>query len=154
MAHRKLQEEVVVYLQPHGQFELQQRERVLLCRPIGAFNLAGAMAYEAEFSRRIAGLSQAPWGIVEIATEFEAAGPEVLARFRSQFEWCIANGCAFLAVVMEGGFKQYLASRVFAGLPFQGVHFCESEEEAIDWVRGRLAALDGSPLSEEQASSV
>ncbi|MGY3857794.1 MULTISPECIES: hypothetical protein [Aeromonas] len=141
-----------MYLQPHGQFELQQRERVLLCRPIGAFNLAGAMAYEAEFSRRIASLSQAPWGIVEIATEFEAAGPDVLARFRSQFGWCAANGCAFLAVVMAGGFKQYLAERVFAGLPFQGVHFCESEEEAMNWVREQLAALDGRLRVEEPVS--
>lgn len=143
-----------MYLQPHGQFELQQRERVLICRPIGAFNLAGAMAYEAEFSRRIASLSQAPWGIVEDATEFEAAGPEVLAHFRRQFGWCAANGCAFLAVVMAGRFKQYLAEQIFSGLPFQAVHFCESEEDAMSWVREQLAALDGRSSPEEQFSSV
>lgn len=143
--YRKTQEEVVVLLQPHGQFELQQKGRVLLCRPIGPFNLAGAMAYEAEFGQLIEELSGAPWGIVEVATEFEAAGPEVLARFRRQFDWCAAHGCAFLAVVMVGHFKQYLADQVFGGLPFQGLHYCDSESEAIDWVEGQLAALSLVP---------
>jgi len=71
-----------VHLQPHGHFEMQRQGQVLICRPSGPFNLAGAMAYEAAFSQQIAGLRDAPWGIVEVATEFEAAGPEVLARFR------------------------------------------------------------------------
>lgn len=130
-----------MHLQPHGQFELQQKGRVLLCRPSGPFNLAGAMAYEADFQRQIASLQGVPWGIVEVATEFEAAGPEVLARFRRQFGWCAAHGCAVLAVVMKGHFKQYLADRVFADLPFQAVYYCECEAEALDWVEGQLAAL-------------
>ena len=81
-----------MHLQPHGHFEMQRQGQVLICRPSGPFNLAGAMAYEAAFSQQIAGLRDAPWGIVEVATEFEAAGPEVLARFRRQFGWCTANG--------------------------------------------------------------
>nr|WP_050717701.1 hypothetical protein [Aeromonas tecta] len=131
-----------MYLQPHGQFVMQQRGQVLLCRPMGPFNLAGAMAYEADFLRQIASLRSAPWGIVEVATEFEAAGPEVLARFRRQFDWCAANGCAFLAVVMQGHFKQYLADQVFGGLPFQALHYCASETEAIDWVERQLATMN------------
>ena len=102
-----------------------------------------AMAYEAAFSQQIAGLRDAPWGIVEVATEFEAAGPEVLARFRRQFGWCTANGCAFLAV---GGFKRYLADQVFSELPFNTVRYFEQEAAAIHWLGGQLGG-DVTPVS-------
>ncbi|MDL5382642.1 hypothetical protein ACTG2N_12530 [Aeromonas hydrophila] len=128
-------------LQPHGHFEMQRRGQVLICRPSGPFNLAGAMAYEAQFNQQIASLRDAPWGIVEVATEFEAAGPEVLARFRRQFGWCASNGCAFLAVVLAGSFKQYLADQVFSGLPFQGVRYFEQTDEALLWLERQLAGL-------------
>ena len=70
-------------MQPHGQFDMERRGQMLICRSSGPFNLAGAMAYEAGFRRELAGLMDRPWGIVEVATEFEAAGPEVLARVHS-----------------------------------------------------------------------
>lgn len=133
-------------LQPHGHFEMQRRGQVLICQPSGPFNLAGAIAYEAAFSRQIAELRDAPWGIVEVATEFEAAGPEVLARFRRQFGWCAANGCAFLAVVLAGSFKQYLADQVFSELPFQAIRYFEQADEALCWLELRLAA-DPAPLT-------
>ena len=95
-------------MQPHGQFEMERRGQMMICRPSGPFNLAGAAAYEAHFARELTGLAAHPWGIVEVATEFEAAGPEVLIRFRRQFGWCAENGCLFLAVVLSGGFKRYL----------------------------------------------
>ncbi|KFN18182.1 hypothetical protein [Aeromonas bestiarum] len=133
-------------LQPHGHFEMQRRGQVLICQPSGPFNLAGAMAYEAAFSRQIAELCDAPWGIVEVATEFEAAGPEVLARFRRQFGWCAVNGCAFLAVVLAGSFKQYLADQIFSELPFQAIRYFEQTDEALCWLEQRLAA-DPVPLT-------
>nr|WP_277604374.1 hypothetical protein [Aeromonas sp. MR19] len=125
---------------------MQRRGQVLICQPSGPFNLAGAIAYEAAFSRQIAELRDAPWGIVEVATEFEAAGPEVLARFRRQFGWCAANGCAFLAVVLAGSFKQYLADQVFSELPFQAIRYFEQADEALCWLEQRLAA-DPAPLT-------
>jgi len=125
---------------------MQRRGQVLICQPSGPFNLAGAMAYEAAFSRQIAELRDAPWGIVEVATEFEAAGPEVLARFRRQFGWCAVNGCAFLAVVLAGSFKQYLADQVFSELPFQAIRYFEQTDEALCWLEQRLAA-DPVPLT-------
>ena len=106
-------------MQAHGHFEMQRQGQLLICRPSGPFNLAGAMAYEGKFSQQISCLQGAPGGIVEVATEFEAAGPEVLARFRRQFNWCATHGCAFLAVVMIGDFKRYLADHVFSELPFR-----------------------------------
>ena len=133
-------------LQPHGHFEMQRRGQVLICQPSGPFNLAGAIAYEAAFSRQIAELRDAPWGIVEVATEFEAAGPEVLARFRRQFGWCAVNGCAFLAVVLAGSFKQYLADQIFSELPFQAIRYFEQADEALCWLEQRLAA-DPAPLT-------
>lgn len=133
-------------LQPHGHFEMQRRGQVLICQPSGPFNLAGAMAYEAAFSRQIAELRDAPWGIVEVATEFEAAGPEVLARFRRQFGWCAVNGCAFLAVVLAGSFKQYLADQIFSELPFQAIRYFEQTDEALCWLEQQLAA-DPVPLT-------
>jgi hypothetical protein len=125
---------------------MQRRGQVLICQPSGPFNLAGAMAYEAAFSRQIAELRDAPWGIVEVATEFEAAGPEVLARFRRQFGWCAVNGCAFLAVVLAGSFKQYLADQIFSELPFQAIRYFEQTDEALCWLEQRLAA-DPVPLT-------
>ncbi len=92
-------------MQPHGQFDMERRGQMLICRPSGPFNLAGAMAYEARFRHELVGLMDGPWGIVEVATEFEAAGPEVLARFRRQFGWCAESGCQFLAVVFVGGLQ-------------------------------------------------
>lgn len=139
-------EEGDVHLQPHGHFEMQRQGQVLICRPSGPFNLAGAMAYEAAFSQQIAGLRDAPWGIVEVATEFEAAGPEALARFRRQFGWCAANGCAFLAVVVVGGFKRYLADQVFSDLPFRAVGYFEQEAAAIRWLGEQLGG-DVTPVS-------
>jgi len=136
-----------VQLQPHGHFEMRRLGQVLICRPSGPFNLAGAMAYEAAFSQQIAELRDAPWGIVEVATEFEAAGPEVLARFRRQFDWCAAHGCAFLAVVVVGGFKRYLADRVFSELPFRAVRYFEQEEAAIHWLREQLGTPHGDATS-------
>jgi len=81
-----------------------------------------------------------PWGIVEVATEFEAAGPEVLARFRRQFGWCAGSGCQFLAVVLAGGFKRYLADNIFKDLPFRAVRYFEQEAAAIQWLGEQLTA--------------
>ena len=139
-------EEGDVHLQPHGHFEMQRQGQVLICRPSGPFNLAGAMAYEAGFRHELAGLVDRPWGIVEVATEFEAAGPEVLARFRRQFNWCATHGCAFLAVVMIGDFKRYLADHVFSELPFQEVRYFEEEAQAIHWLTQRLEGLQGKEI--------
>jgi hypothetical protein len=130
-------------VQAHGHFEMQRQGQLLICRPSGPFNLAGAMAYEGKFSQQISRLQGAPWGIVEVATEFEAAGPEVLARFRRQFNWCATHGCAFLAVVMIGDFKRYLADHVFSELPFQEVRYFEEEAQAIHWLTQRLEGLQG-----------
>lgn len=104
------------------------------------------MAYEGKFSQQISRLQGAPWGIVEVATEFEAAGPEVLARFRRQFNWCATHGCAFLAVVMIGDFKRYLADHVFSELPFQEVRYFEEEAQAIHWLTQRLEGLQGKEI--------
>ncbi|ELI6430774.1 hypothetical protein OB948_20875 [Aeromonas salmonicida] len=127
-------------LQAHGHFKMQRQGQVLICQPSGPFNLMGAMAYESAFSQQFAQLRDAPWGIVEVATEFEAAGPEVLARFRRQFGWCAANGCAFLAVVLAGNFKQYLADQIFHDLPFQEVRYFGQTDEALHWLKQQLAA--------------
>ena len=125
-------------MQPHGQFDMERRGQMLICRPRGPFNLAGAMAYEAGFRHALAGLEDRPWGIVEVATEFEAAGPEVLARFRRQFGWCAESGCQFLAVVLVGGFKRYLADNIFKDLPFRAVRYFEQEAAAIQWLGEQL----------------
>ncbi|ARW84936.1 hypothetical protein [Aeromonas salmonicida] len=127
-------------LQAHGHFKMQRQGQVLICQPSGPFNLMGAMAYESAFSQQFAQLRDAPWGIVEVATEFEAAGPEVLARFRRQFGWCAANGCAFLAVVLAGSFKQYLADQIFHDLPFQEVRYFGQTDEALHWLKQQLDA--------------
>ncbi|MEZ6961977.1 MULTISPECIES: hypothetical protein [unclassified Aeromonas] len=126
-------------MQPHGKFAMERRGQMLICRPSGAFNLAGAMAYEARFRDVLAELQGGPWGIVEVITEFEAAGPEVLHRFHRQFDWCAGSGCQYLAVVLSGGFKRYLADQVFAGVPFRAVHYCECEQAAITWLEAQLA---------------
>lgn len=125
-------------MQPHGQFDMERRGQMLICRPSGPFNLAGAMAYEAGFRHALAGLVDRPWEIVEVATEFEAAGPEVLARFRRQFGWCAESGCQFLAVVLVGGFKRYLADNIFKDLPFRAVRYFEQEAAAIQWLGEQL----------------
>ena len=62
----------------------------------------------------------------------------MLARFRRQFGWCAANGCAFLAVVVVGGFKRYLADQVFSDLPFRAVGYFEQEAAAIRWLGEQL----------------
>ena len=93
---------------------------------------------EAGFRHELAGLEDRPWGIVEVATEFEAAGPEVLARFRRQFGWCAESGCQFLAVVLVGGFKRYLADNIFKDLPFRAVRYFEQEAAAIQWLGEQL----------------
>ena len=90
-------------LQPHGHFEMQRQGQVLICRPSGPFNLAGAMAYEAAFSQQIAGLRDAPWGIVEVATEFEAAGPAA----DNHYAWA----CHMLVPSLENKAVQRLASK-------------------------------------------
>lgn len=127
-------------MQVHGQFEMEQVGRILICRPRGPFNLAGARAYEADFQARVQGLGSVTWAVLEDATEFEAAGPEVLAHFRGQFAWCAAHGCAYLAVVLSGHFKRYLAEQVFGALPFKAIHYTERVDEALGWLEQQLGA--------------
>ena len=98
------------------------------------------MAWRGLSSSRSPAWGDAPWGHRRGATEFEAAGPEVLARFRRQFNWCATHGCAFLAVVAIGDFKRYLADHVFQRFPFQEVRYFE-ETQAIHWLTQRLEGL-------------
>ena len=85
--------------------------------------------------------------IGEMLTEFEAAGPEVLARFRRQFGWCAESGCQFLAVVFVGSFKRYLADNIFKGLPFRAVRYFEQEAAAIQWLGEQLNTAPCEPAS-------
>ena len=47
-----------VNVQAHGHFEMQRQGQLLICRPSGPFNLAGAMAYEGKFSQQISRLQE------------------------------------------------------------------------------------------------
>ncbi|MFR9719464.1 hypothetical protein ACL00X_08925 [Aeromonas diversa] len=128
-------------MQPHGHFSMTRQGQLVICRPSGPFNLRGAIAYEQPFFEQVAPLAGTHWAIVEVATEFEAAGPEVIARFRRQFAWCAEQGCRYMAVVLEGGFKRYMADQIFRQLPFEALCYFGDEEEAIAWARAQLCPL-------------
>ncbi|MDO2948622.1 hypothetical protein [Aeromonas simiae] len=126
-------------MQPHGDFQVQRQGAMVICRPSGPFNLDGARAYEAQFLDVVAPLLGQRWGIVEIASQFEAAGPEVMAHFRRQFDWCQRHGCRFLALVCEGAFKRYMAERIFADIPFEAMAHFGDEGTARQWLAHRLS---------------
>ncbi|WP_060583642.1 hypothetical protein [Aeromonas schubertii] len=125
-------------MQPHGHFTLLRQGALVICRPSGPFNLKGARAYEPLFFEQVAPLVGTRWAIVEVAAEFEAAGPEVIARFRRQFAWCAEQGCRYMAVVLEGGFKRYMAEQIFSQLPFEALCYFEDEAAAIAWAREQI----------------
>lgn len=71
---------------------------------------------------------------------------EVPVMHRLEDGWCATHGCAFLAVVMIGDFKRYLADHVFSELPFQEVRYFEEEAQAIHWLTQRLEGLQGKEI--------
>lgn len=130
-------------MQAHGHFNMYREGRLLICQPMGAFNLSGAMAYEQQFKEVVAPLLGAPWGIVELTEEFEAAGPDVIERFNRQFHWCAANGCDFMAVVMpEQGFRRYMANQMLADVPFIESRYFDDAASAIAWLQSALSKCD------------
>ncbi len=62
-------------MQPHGQFDMDCRGQMLIRRPRGPFNLAGAMAYEARFRHELAGLVERPWGLSKSLPSSKRPGP-------------------------------------------------------------------------------
>lgn len=127
-------------MQQHGDFSMQCEGRIIICRPVGAFNLQGAMAYEPVFMQSALQLKDAPWGILEVAKDFEAGIPEVIARFRNQFIWCAQHNCQYLAVILDGHYKKFFADQIFRDLPMQAVKYFKDENEGKEWLNACLAA--------------
>lgn len=128
-------------MQQHGDFTMQCDGQILICRPHGTFNMQGAMAYEPLFMRNAMAIAIQPWAVLEVAKEFEAGTPEVIERFRRQFNWCAENNCRYLAVIFDGHFKRFLADQIFLGLPFDAVKYFNNEAEGKEWLHARLASL-------------
>lgn len=128
-------------MQQHGDFTMQRDGQILICRPVGVFNLQGAMAYEPLFMRAAMEIADQLWAVLEVARGFEAVIPEVIARFRNQFKWCAENNCQYLAVVFDGHYKKFFADQVFQGLPFKELRYFKNEDEGREWLHACLAGL-------------
>ena len=91
------------------------------------------MAYEGKFSQQIEAVCRGPWGIVEVATEFEAAGPEVLARFRRQFNWCATSWLRLSGGGHDQGFQTLSGGSRLQRASLQEVRYFTRRKPSTGW---------------------
>lgn len=118
----------------HGLLNTELEANLVICRPHGAFNMEGVVDYERRFAQMVADIKQPKWGIINDYTDFETGGPEVIARIRAQYKWCIANDCVAIAFVCRNSLTEFFAKQTLQDVPFKHIAYCKDEESARQWM--------------------
>lgn len=118
----------------HGLLNTELEGNLVICRPQGAFNMEGVVDYERRFTQMIAGITQPKWGILNVYTHFETGGPEVIARIRAQYKWCVANGCEVIAFVYTNSLTEFFGKQTLQDVPLNQVGYFKDEETARQWI--------------------
>lgn len=122
----------------HGLHEISRNGPIVIFRAKGAFNMDGVKDYEKEFVHLVTPLLGKPWGIVNLYPEFETGGPDVIHRIRSQYAWCIANGCQFIGFHSTNPLHEFFAKKTTEDLGWVDTAVLSSESAIMDWMQEKL----------------
>lgn len=123
----------------HGLNEITLDRTAVIFRAKGAFNMDGVKVYEGKFVQLVSPLMGKPWGIVNLYPDFETGGPEVVDRIRSQYKWCIANGCQYIGFHRTNVLHDFFAKKTTENLGLTEVAMFNGEKEVLDWIHEKLA---------------
>ena len=123
----------------HGLHDITRNGSIVTFRAKGAFNMDGVKDYEKEFVQLVTPLLGKPWGIVNLYPEFETGGPDVINRIRSQYSWCIANGCQYIGFHSTNPLHGFFAKKTTEDLGLVDMAVFNSEEEVMNWMQEKLA---------------
>jgi len=129
----------------HGEIELAIQNGVVICRPMGAFNLDGVINYEKIFAEKVRSFNSKKWALLNQYKEFEICGPEVIKRIRSQLFWSQAHGCQVIGFETFNAVQEYFVRQVTKDIPFRHVLvFSErqSTEFQIAEINNKLSGED------------
>ena len=125
----------------HGLHDITLDGSAVIFRARGAFNMDGVKDYEKEFVQLVSPLIGKTWGIVNLYPEFETGGPEVIERIKSQYLWCIANGCKYIGFHGTNPLHSYFAKKTTDEIGFKDVRIFASKDEVITWMHEQLLKL-------------
>jgi len=123
----------------HGKIELTTQNGVLICRPMGAFNLDGVMHYEEIFAEKVRSFDSKKWALLNQYKEFEICGPEVIKRIRSQLLWSQAHGCQVIGFETFNTVQEYFVRQVTKDIPFKHV-LVFSEQQSTEFQIAELSS--------------
>ena len=122
----------------HGQILFSEDNNIVICHPIGAFNVEGLVLYEPNFVRLLKQLKPGNWALISIYEEFEVSGPEVVEKAKEQLNWCCANGCKYTAFVTHSALQEYYVRQVSEGVPFEYNEIFSDANVAEEALRDQL----------------
>ncbi len=105
----------------HGEVELTLVNQVLVCRPIGAFNLDGVKHYEGVFAQTVKSFNSKKWALLNQYQDFETCGPDVIKRIKSQLFWSQAHGCQVIGFATFNTVQEYFVRQVTKDIPFEHI---------------------------------
>lgn len=118
----------------HGLLNTELEGNLVICRPNGAFNMESVVEYEQRFVQMVAGIQQSKWGILNVYTDFETGGPEVIARIRAQYLWCVANGCEAIGFVNAHPVDEFFAKQTLKEVSLNHAGYFKNETDARQWL--------------------
>lgn len=126
----------------HGLNEISLNGSFVMFRAKGAFNMDGIKQYEQEFVELVSPLLEKPWGIVNLYPDFETGGPDVIDRIRSQYRWCIKNGCEYIGFYRTNVLHDYFAKETTKDLGLRAMEIFDTEEKVVSWMCEKLGSAD------------
>ncbi len=114
----------------HGTVEISIKESLIICRPIGAFNMDSVLYYERSVNQQLKTLKGQKWALLNSYQDFETCGPDVIERLRNQLIWCNKHGCEVIGFVTFNSLQNYFVKEVTKGISFRFMEVFSNQEEA------------------------
>ena len=121
-------------LPEHGSYELELQGQILIQRAAGAWNFETAKRCCAEYKALAETINASPWGVVVNLLNWELGTPDIWSEIDAVNRWADQNNEKFEAVICTNDIQVMLLERTYDNFSKVETCFCDSEQQAIDWL--------------------
>jgi len=121
----------------HGEYTIENQGNIIRFTIRGLFNEYSIRNYARDLKEEISRRT-APFGLLEIASEYEGATPEAFEESNRFNVWLNSSLCAGKAIVLQNNFLYQISESNQKALKEQNVRVFEDETSARNWLLSLL----------------
>ena len=121
-------------MQEHGSFNMKIAKQTLVIKCFDAWNKETVLRMCKEYKELVNTINAKPWACLVDFTHWELSTPEMWGYIDDLNEWGNNHNQKYEAVVCSSSLQQYLMEKSHDILTNVEAKFCESVNQAYDWL--------------------